>query len=317
MITGIQKRYDPRLQAFLVIIYICSLLGILSCQSDSNHQTQSIGDIPTRIISASPNITEIIAALGKADRLVAITDYCTYPPEIQYLPRIGGFVDMQFEKIIKLKPDLVILLDSQKKIARHLHHLKIPVLMVSNNRVEEILDSIAIIGNQLQAKNMAEYWIQQIRQRFPANPPVLTPDEVKPKVLILIHREEHALKKMMAVGVDNYLNDIIEAAGGINLMKQASIQYPEVSITSILASPPDIIIETRSNNNLTREEVMQIKSPWLDYSSIPAVRNNKIYVVGDPSFTIPSHRIIYTADTMKAIIQGDSLDPSISIQVGS
>src|SRR3972149_4198581 len=87
--------------------------------------------VPQRIISLSPTITEIIYGIGAFDRVVAVSEFCDFPPEVEKLPRVGGWQNTNLEKLASLRPDLVILTEAQAPfIQHHLDALGIPILVV-------------------------------------------------------------------------------------------------------------------------------------------------------------------------------------------
>ncbi len=107
---------------------------------------QPASSIPKRVISFAPSVTETLFALGLGDRVVGITRYCTYPPQVRNLPQIGGYLDPNFEMILSLKPDLVLLLKEHSSIAGFLKKNGIAFRAIDDENFCDILQSFRTIG---------------------------------------------------------------------------------------------------------------------------------------------------------------------------
>src|SRR5262245_56130944 len=133
--------------AFLIIFVAAAL----------NASAQSVA--PRRIISVSPNVTEILYGIGAFDRVVAVSDYCTYPPAVSKLPRVGGWQTSNVAKIAALRPDLVILTQAQGVFLEDkLQQLGIRTLLVPTQTLADVFEAIEQIGlatgNEASAKEL-------------------------------------------------------------------------------------------------------------------------------------------------------------------
>ncbi|MDI6740996.1 MAG: ABC transporter substrate-binding protein, partial [Candidatus Edwardsbacteria bacterium] len=119
---------------------------------------------PGRIVSLAPNTTEMIYALGGQDRLVGVTSWCNYPPEAKEKPVIGDAISFNAEKLLALKPDLVIMVGTRQSPAlARLEALDVPALALDPKTPEEILADIIKIGRALGAEPKADSLINEIR----------------------------------------------------------------------------------------------------------------------------------------------------------
>jgi len=228
-----------------------------------------------RVVSLAPNVTEILYALGLSNEVVGVSRYSNYPFEVTKKPFVGGTYDPNWEMIVSLQPDLVIGLDSQKEIAAQLKQLDINFLGVPHERINDILQSILIIGETCGAQAEAQQLFQGLekqladfskvwknpppasrtppRRGFPETtspPPQGFPlgrvDLDKPKVLVCIGHDEQ-LTRMYIAARNTFYDDLINLAGGTNACEQTAIKYPEISPEGLRAMQPDLVIDLVSD----------------------------------------------------------------------
>jgi iron complex transport system substrate-binding protein len=197
-----------------------------------------------RIVSLAPNITEILYALGMSNQVIGVSKYSTYPPEAAKKPAVGGTYDPNWERIVSLQPDLVIGLESQEEIAAQLKQLGIDFLGVPHERVEEIMDSILMIGEACGAQAEAQQLFQTLektalRHRNFSN-------GWKPRVLVCIGHDEQ-LTRMYVAAHNTFYDDLINLAGGTNACVQTAVKYPEISPEGLRAIKPDLVIDLVPN----------------------------------------------------------------------
>src|SRR6266496_5259675 len=138
---GVHRRFLPagRYEA-------CSLFLAAFLMSGAS-SASAAQPLPQRIVSVSPNVTEILYGIGAFDRVVAVSDYCTYPPAVESLARVGGWQNSSLEKIAALRPDLVILTDAQAPFLEDkLRDLGIRSVAVPTRSLADIFVSIDVIG---------------------------------------------------------------------------------------------------------------------------------------------------------------------------
>jgi iron complex transport system substrate-binding protein len=242
-----------------------------------------------RVISTAPNITEIVYALDQEEKLVAVSSWCDYPPDVDETPRIGDFANPSLEKVVSHKPDL-ILATPQKETPTldKFEQMGLTVVCVHPENFEEFLKSIAIIGEVLGCQHRADSLILDIRSDIAALNPVQ--DSLK------VYVEIYANPLMTASG-SSFVGDIIEMAGGKNIAADLPQAYPTINAEKIVAADPEIIITTYPN-----ADIEQI-SNRLGWGNISAVKNHKIYVDIDPNILIrPAPRVVRGIKTLNQIL---------------
>ena len=263
----------------------------------------STASIPERIVSVSPDATEIIGALGQAKRLVAVSTFCLWPPEVKKLPRIGGLFDANPEMILKLQPDLIILRGANSSIERLAQDRHIALYHDRTDRFEDIYTTLDDLGHMLDCRENAkavrdgmENRLKQIRQAV-ANTP-------RPRVLMTLARRPDALGDIMTASRNTFVHEMITAAGGENAFTNLSMDYPRLSAEAILAAAPDVIIEAMPENSEAKVEFA--RALWAGLGPIPAVRNNHIFILSDENCLIPSPRIVEIVAKIARLLHPES-----------
>ncbi|MGC4054784.1 MAG: ABC transporter substrate-binding protein [Paludibaculum sp.] len=191
---------------------------------------------PQRIISTAPSITEVLYALGLGDRVAGVTEYCRYPVDAQKKPRIGTFLQPDFERILALKPDLVLVIKNPVQVAERLRKLGVNAQEVNQDSIEDIFRSIESIGrwtgtDTTARKLTADLRIQLDEVRRKAR------SQARIKALFLVGRAPGSLQGMVGVGPKTFIDELITLAGGDNLLSNSPIQYPKVSLEQVLIRP--------------------------------------------------------------------------------
>jgi len=274
------KATTRKLLAFHLIV-LCLWLVIL----------QEVHAAPQRVISTSPAITEILFALGAGNRVIGVTDFCSYPKQACRLPSIGGPLNPSTETWIALKPDLIIIQEDSKVIQKNAKILGIPTLTVSVNNLKNILTSIQTMADALQMPQAGHQLAVKIKSKIEGYRTHLK--KIKPRqVLMLLSDTNDPSRDLYAVGRGTFLNELLTIAGGNNVLPDTMAKYPKVSKEYIIAKSPEIIIEVGPKSNLSKEETLARKKTWGKFSTLRAVKNDRIYFIGADYILIPGPRLL-------------------------
>jgi iron complex transport system substrate-binding protein len=258
---------------------------------------------PRRIVSLAPSITEIVFALEQEHRLVGVTRYGDYPPEAAKLPKVGSYVRLDIERIVALNPDLCIATKdgNPKAIIDRLESLKIPVYVVDPHNLETILETILEIGTILNAGDRAKTLTTRLRSRIQRVKSRVAQVNYRPRVFFQI-----GISPIVSAGTDTFIHELIELAGGINLAK-GWLAYPRFSREQVLALEPEVFIIT----SMSRQAVFeQIKAEWRRWPNIPAVRNERIFLVDSDLFDRPSPRLVSGLELLTRLIHPELQEQS-------
>ena len=241
--------------------------------TDSRGVTISLNSHPTRIVSLSPNITEIIHALGALDVLVGRTDYCDYPPEAQHIPAVGDLLTPNVERIIALEPDLVIVSNlGQLQTIEAIERAGIPVAFIDEpERMEGTYEIIVKTGALMGRASEGEQLVRQMRQRIEAL--TLPPEQERPTVYYAAGFGEWG--DFTATG-DTFIHDIITLAGGQNIASDAVNWSFQLEL--LHARDPDIIILPALWGS-TFEETLRQFVAHPSYSPLSAVKEGRIVTI--------------------------------------
>jgi len=230
---------------------------------------------PERIVSLAPNLTEILFALGLGEKVVAVSNDSDYPPEAISKNKVGTFWQPNTETIIASKPDLVITLwfEQQKSVAESLRRLGYPVLTLKIEKIHELLTAIRRIGQATSTEERADQLAKNIKNRLD-DLQLKFNSTSKVKVLWVVQVEP-----LRVAGRNTFVNELIEIAGGENAIGPTIQQYPPIGTEELLACGPETIIQSAmvTSNIPAQQQAAQVL--WSRWASLPAVKNNKIYVV--------------------------------------
>jgi iron complex transport system substrate-binding protein len=268
----------------------------LFCGCGKPVQPVASANYPERIISLAPSITETLYALGLGDRLIAASTYCTYPKAAQQLPKIGDYGNYNFEAIVSMKPDLVMLLSEFDAEKTRLTGLNIPYLETGTYFIDDILETIRVIGDTCGVEARSQELIEQLQNRMAAH---VTNTTNRPRTLIVFNREPEngKVKQVHAFGTECLHNELLELAGGKNVVP-GKLPFSILSREALLRLNPDVIIEL-SAANIPDDP----SAPWQNLSNIAAVKNNRITVITGNRTFIPGPRFIETLEDIAQAIQ--------------
>jgi iron complex transport system substrate-binding protein len=295
---------------FLLII----LTGIFYYQREtilSQDSNQDQEKKYQRIISLSPNITEILFALGLGEKVVGVTRFCNYPPEAKEKMQVGGYLDPNYEAIVSLKPDVVIFLSNFHQVSNFLSELNVNYLTVSNETVSDIMSSIASLGQTFGAEQRAEVMLSDIRTKI-HRIEEKTKNATRPKVMIVIERSLGAgvIEDVYIAGQNTFYDELIQLAGGTNVYEDGKISYPILSAEGLIHLNPDFIIDLIPQLEQIGQNAATLKKDWDILSQLDAVKNRRVYILSEDYAVIPGPRFILFLETLARTIH-----PEIDMQL--
>jgi iron complex transport system substrate-binding protein len=242
---------------------------------------------PQRIISIIPSTTEMLFAMGAGPRVIGVGNFDRYPPEALTRTKVGGLIDPDIERIISLKPDLVLVYGTQTDLRTQLGRAKIPIFLYQHAGLPDITTTIRELGTRIGSAKDAnaladriEAEIADVRKRVAGRP--------RPKTLLVFGRDAETLRGIYASGAVGFLHDMLEAAGGTNVFSDIQRQSIQTTSELAVARAPDVIIEVGIDTASTSGRNLRA---WDSLASIPAVRNKRIYQLRGDGMMNPGPRI--------------------------
>ena len=257
---------------------------------------------PKRVITLAPSLGELAAeVLGEdLDRIVGVTEFTDYPPALKKVSSIGPYSHFNLEKVMALKPDLVLGTTdgNSKEQIEHLRELKIPVVVVSTENFEKIEESICLVAEALGLPKVGEQMARRLKQGLKNLHAHRPASASKPKVLLQI-----GVSPTVVVGGGTFLDQAIRTIGARNIFEDSKIHYPRPSREEILARNPDVIVILEMGESAATTAAA-VKD-WASYSTLKAAKNRKIRVLNSDSLMRPSLRILEGLSLLERIVYGN------------
>ncbi len=292
-----------RLWPLLVFILIFGIVWLLA---DNAKKPVATTNNYERIITLSPSLTETVFALGLGNRVVAVTDYCDYPPQAQALPSVGSYTNTSLEAITRQQPDLVIMLNGQQQTQQQLADLGIKTLVLDNTSIADIKETISTIadltGKQseaIQLLNNIQAQIDSVRHK------VHNVDPVRTLVGIAHYVNSDQIDTVYIAGQHDFYNELLELAGGVNVYTDTAVKVPSVSAEGIIRMNPDAIIDVFPEQKGHQSDMKQVIKQWQTLHSVNAVKQQRIYIIEHDYASIPGPRIFKLLPEMARLLHPD------------
>ncbi|MGD0278529.1 MAG: cobalamin-binding protein [Smithella sp.] len=284
------------LTVFLTII--CANISYAGTVTDDIGRTVNIIPRPQRIVSLAPGITETLYALGLADNIAGVTTFCDWPAAARTKPKIGGFTNPSIEKIVSLKPDLIIATadGNRQDTVLQLEKLGLTVYVINPADTNGVLRNILQIGKITNREKDAGKLVEKLQKRL-NNITAQIRHKNKPRVFFQLGREP-----LFTAGSKTLINEVIERAGGINVAGHDTARYPVYSAEGVIAASPEIIVFAPMVND---KKYASVKNYWQKFGEIPAVKNNKICPIDADLINRASPRIFDAIEIMALFFHPD------------
>ncbi|MBN1189242.1 MAG: cobalamin-binding protein [Dehalococcoidales bacterium] len=295
-----------RLSGVFLILILLSLLLSSACQSGSpqaNTVTDdfgrqvSIAKSPERIISLAPSNTELVYALGLEDRLIGVTTYCNYPPQVEDKPRVADFSRVDIEKIVSLQPDLVLAGNIHKdEIIPALEKVNVTVLGIDPERLDKILATLKMLGSFTDSAAEADTLIASLTTRIKAvtdKTEKLSTFE-RPRVFFLTWHDP-----LWTVGRDTLVFDLIEKAGGENIASDLS-GHAQIDLESVIQRNPQVILVLTSMGSQSTSFEFIKSEPR--FQATDALKSGRIFQVDTDIFGRTTPRAVDGLEEMTRMI---------------
>jgi iron complex transport system substrate-binding protein len=294
---------------FLILILFIFFSGSVSHASpltfkDEVGREVTLSFPPQKIVSLAPNITEILFSLGLDEEIVGVSIHCNFPEKAKNKVRVGSYISLDFEKIISLKPDLIIATGAgnTRDMVDRLLKLGFQTYVIYPKNFEGILKSIDHIGQIVNRDREARAIIEGMKKRS-QKVIELTKDLPRPKVFIQIGEAP-----IVTVGKGSFADDLIRIAGGENIAGEEKEVYPRFGMEEILKRSPEVIVISSMNPKGDYQKILQ---EWNRWKTIPAVKNGRIYLIDSDLLDRPSPRIIDGLEELARVLHPERFKKSL------
>ncbi len=276
---------------------------------DQAGRTVRIEKTPETVVSLAPSNTEIVYALGIEDKLVGVTEYCDYPETAQQKPKVGGFSDVDIEKVVAIGPDLILATNiHEATVTPELGRLGFTVLTLDPRTIDEVLDSIALIGLATGEDELSFQMIRVLRKRVAAvtaRTVVLTETE-RPRVLYILWHDP-----LMTVSAETRIHEMIVKAGGTNVAADLEGGYPTMSLEAVLMADPQVII-AGSGHGEGQEAPFQFALTEPRLAGVEARLQGQVYEIDADLTSRPTPRMVVGLETMAKLIHPELFEDTIN-----
>ncbi len=260
--------------------------------TDQFNRPITIKSRPERIISGSPGNTEILFALGLEDRVVGVTDWCDFPQEALGKPKIGNIAPLNIERVVSLRPDLVLACNlNGKDPVEKLTELGLPVVALNPMSLQDIIEAVRLVGLVTGEEKGAEKLAEKLEETIKRVDKSQTFTKERLKVFIAIGND---LNSLWTAGSGSFLDETVNLLGGINIAGGLGFTWGQVSLEYILKMDPDIILTELEPEIFFKDSF---------FSQITAARKKQIYQIDVNTFSRPGPRLIEAVNDLALLME--------------
>jgi iron complex transport system substrate-binding protein len=267
-------------------------------------QSRDTDASPRRIVSLVPAITEMLFAIGAGPQVVAVSSYDEFPAEVKALPKVGALLDPDTERILALRPDLIVVYGSQSDLETQLERARLRTFSYRHGGIATTLGTIRDIGIATGHRKESADLVSSLQARLEA-----VRDRVKgrprPRVVLVFERQPGTLREVYASGGVGFLHEMLDAAGGTNVFADVARESVQPSIETLLARAPDVILEVRAPG-LIEKSAADETDAWSALSSVPAVKNRRVHLLRGDYLVVPGPRLAMATEAFARALHPDA-----------
>lgn len=256
-------------------------------------------------MSLVPAVTEMLFAIGAGSKVIAVSSFDTYPPEVRTLPQVGALIDPDTERILALRPDLVVTYGSQQDSRARFERAGIRTFAYRHGGLAAMLATMrqvgAVTGRVAAAEDSARRIQQQldrVRERVRSRP--------RPRTMLVFERSPQTLRGIYASGGSGFLNEMLDYAGGANVFADVKRESVQPSQETILIRAPQVILEIRATALSGTGDAQRDQDVWNTLPSVPAVRQRRVHFLAGSPLVVPGPRVAEGVEMMARALHPDA-----------
>ena len=250
-----------------------------------------------RIVSVVPALTEMLYAIGAGPQMVGVGSFDTFPPEANNLPRVGALLDPDTERILSLRPTLVVTYGSQTQLQSQFSRAGIRTYVYRHGGIDTIFQTMRELGDATGHRLQADRVVRDLKARIEAVRGRVA-GRPQPRVLLVIGRQPQTLRELYVSGGRGFLHEMLEIAGGRNVFADIARESAQPSQETLIARAPDVIIEVHAEGMFKTATVAEERAVWSSLPSLPAVRNRRVHVLIGQYLVVPGPRFAEATETL-------------------
>ncbi len=277
-----------------VAVLMAGAIFTVGCGGTADGVTPGIDGAvaPRRIVSLAPSLTETLFALGLGDRVVGVTRYCAHPADVLGLPKVGGHLDPNFEAIVLLEPDLVVVIPSGHENRLRLESLGIRVLEIDQHDVGAVLESVSAVAEACGVADRGTALREELERRL-ARVKAVVANAPRPRAVVVVGHQigGGAVRSVWAAGRDTFYDGVVRIAGGVNAVEGGIARYPELSREGLSALDPDVVLDVIAGVEDRDLDLETVRDGWMRLTELRAVRDHRISVLEGDHMVVPGPRL--------------------------
>jgi iron complex transport system substrate-binding protein len=255
-----------------------------------------------RIVSLAPSTTEQLFAIGAGDKVVGVTAYDNYPPQVQTLERVGGYAaqHISVEKILSLKPDLVLSRgEIQRPVVEAVARVGIGVLALEPQNFDDVYSTMTLLGRLTDCVTQAAQVVAEMQQRVARIREQVAAIPPAQQVTVFYKAYDEPL---MTAGPSTFIGHVIAMAGGRNIFADLRESYPQVSAEEVLRRNPMVILGPATSGKVSATPLTRRHPGW---QHLAAVKNHRIHLLDDDLVSRPGPRLALALEAVAKTLYPD------------
>lgn len=278
---------------FLFVLVAWAIVAALWPSQLSSQSPPAPGQDSTavhRIVSLVPAVTEMLFAIGAGYEVVGVSSFDHYPPEVETRTRVGALVDPDFERIVSLRPDLVVVYGTQNDLIARLGRVHLPVFRYQHAGLADVTQTMRVLGARIGLSASADVRARRIENQL-ASIRNESRSQPHPRTALIIGRDPGALRGIFASGGIGFMHDMLEVAGGADAFGDVKRENVQASAEMLIARAPEVILELRPDEHWNADRIQSEVNLWKQLTSLPAVRADRVHILTDDKLLVPGPRV--------------------------
>lgn len=290
--------------AILLLAMGMALLPTGGCDRAKSASTSQPAGIPPRVVSLVPSATDLILGMGAGEHLVGVSTF-DMASRTRGLPRVGDYQTVDWEQIHKLQPQVMIIFQGLDRVpagmSQQAKDLKIQLVNVRTETLDDIYRELQTLGDLIKEPQRASLAIQELRSRMDL---IRAQVQSQPRIRTLIIVEANG---QSAAGPGTFLDDLLQIAGGENVLKDTTAHWPQIDRERLQQLNPEAIIQLLPD---AADQVLTAnKQFWQQMPELAAVKNHRIYTITDSYVLISGYRVGDLAQSMADVLHPATPQP--------
>ena len=298
---------QAKLIRLVVVLLLAGGANLLGSPEQSRGPQRSAPPpiVATRIVSLVPNVTEMLFAVGAGPQVVGVSSYDDFPPETKALPRVGALLDPDTERILSLRPDLVVVYGSQSELERQFTRAGIRVYPYRHGGIDSILQAIRDLARLTGHPADGDRVIREVRSQLDAVS-MRVRGQRRPRTMVVIGRDAGALRGVYVSGGVGFLHELLDIAGGDDVFGDVKREAAQPSNETMIVRAPEVIMELHAGEQPPADALQKERAAWNLLASVPAVRTGRVHLLYGGYLLAAGPRIGRAADTLARLLHPDA-----------